>query len=116
MSEDWMLKTLVGLGLKEVEAEVYVFLAKNGPYEAIDIATSLKLSRQQLYRCLKNLQIKNVVTASTERPFRFSAVIFEKVLDLFLKAKITQQQILQESKEELLSTWRSITEKDSAKS
>jgi hypothetical protein len=40
MSRDWMLETLVGLGLKEIEAEVYVFLATNGPQEAKGIGTA----------------------------------------------------------------------------
>jgi hypothetical protein len=39
-------------------------------------------------------------------------VLFEKLLDFLIKAKKEQQQALQESKEELLSTWRSITKKD----
>ncbi len=112
MSEDWMLKTLVGLGLEDMEAEVYAFLATNGPHEAGDIATALKLNKQKLYRCLKTLRIKNIVIASAKRPLRFSAVIFEKVLDLFLKSKIEQQQILQESKEELLQSWESVFKKE----
>lgn len=116
MSKDWMHKILVDLGLRELDAEVYVFLAISGPQEAKDIAIGLKLYRQQLYRSLKNLQSKGIVNASPERPVRFSAVLFEKVLDLFLKAKIEQQQTLQESKEELLSTWRSIIKKDFADS
>ena len=112
MSEDWMLKTLVGLGLKEMEAEVYVFLTTNGPQEAKGIGTALKLSKQKLYRCLRNLQDKSIVTASAERPARFSAVILERVLDLFLKAKIEHQQILHEIKEELLDSWKSTIKKE----
>jgi sugar-specific transcriptional regulator TrmB len=108
-----MLKTLVGLGLRELDAEVYVFLATNGPQEAKNIAIALKLYRQQLYRSLKNLQSKGIVNASPEQPVRFSAVLFERVLELFLKAKIEQQQTLQESKEELLSSWRKILKENS---
>jgi hypothetical protein len=44
---------------------------------------------------------------------RFSALLVEKVLNLLIKAKTEQEKALQESKEELLSTWRSITKKDS---
>jgi hypothetical protein len=39
-----------------------------------------------------------MINASAERPARFSAAIFNTVLDLFLEAKIEQQQILHESK------------------
>jgi sugar-specific transcriptional regulator TrmB len=58
---------------------------------------------------LKNLQGKGVVNASTECLARFSAVMFEKVLDRLIEAKMEQQQTLEENKKELLSTWRSIT-------
>ncbi len=107
-----MLKTLVGLGLKDVEAEVYVFLAINGPREAKSIGTALKLSKQKLYRCLKNLQDKSIVTSSTNRPACFSAVIIESVLDLFLKEKIEQQKTLYEIEEELLVSWKSEIKKE----
>lgn len=108
-----MLKTLVNLGFTETDAQVYVFLATEGPQKASEIAEALKIYKQHLYRILKNLQSKGVINASAEYPPRFSAVLFEKALDLLIKAKTEQQKALQESKEELLSTWRSITKKDS---
>jgi sugar-specific transcriptional regulator TrmB len=111
-----MLKTLVSLGFAETDAQVYVFLATEGPQKASDIAEALKIYKQHLYRILKNLQRKGIVNASPEYPARYSAVLFDKVLDLLIKAKTEQEKALQESKEELLSTWRSITEKDSPKS
>jgi sugar-specific transcriptional regulator TrmB len=108
-----MLKTLVNLGFTETDAQVYVFLATEGPQKASNIAEELQIYKQHIYRILKKLQSKGIVNASAEYPARFSAVLFEKVLDLLIKAKMEQQQALQESKEELLSTWRSITKKDS---
>lgn len=108
-----MHKTLVTLGFTETDAKVYVYLATEGPKKASDTAEALRIYKQQLYRSLKKLQSKGIIKASPEYPTRFSAVLFEKVLDLLIKAKMEQQQALQESKEELLSTWRSITKKDS---
>lgn len=111
-----MLTTLKILGFTETDAQVYVFLATEGPQKASYIAEALQIYKQHLYRILKNLQSKGVINVSAEYPARFSAVFFEKVLDLLIQAKMEQQQALQESKEELLSTWRSITKKDSRKS
>lgn len=108
-----MHKTLVTLGFTETDAKVYVYLATEGPKKASDTAEALRIYKQQLYRSLKKLQSKGIINASPEYPTRFSAVLFEKVLDFLIKAKMEQQQALQESKEELLSTWRSITKKDS---
>lgn len=110
-----MLTTLVNLGFTETDAQVYVFLATETPQKARDIAETLKISKQQLYRTLKKLQSKGVINASPEYPAHFSAVLFEKVLDLFVKAKTEQQRALQESMEELLSTWLFITKKDAPK-
>ena len=112
MSNEWIKKTLASLGLNELDAEIYIFLAKNGPQKTKDIASSLKMSRQKLYFGLKSLQDRGVVISSKERPARFSAATFEKVLEYFLEAKREQQQSLQNSKDDLLSTWRSLIKRD----
>jgi len=111
-----MLITLVKLGFTETDAQVYAFLAAEGPQKAKDLVAVLKLHRQQLYRSLKKLQNKGIVTASLNYPTCFSAVLFEEVLDILIETKMEQQQALQESKESLLSTWESITKKDVRKS
>jgi sugar-specific transcriptional regulator TrmB len=111
-----MFKNLVKLGFTDTDANVYVYLTTKGPQRASEIAEALKIYKQHLHRILKNLQSKGIINASPEYPARYSAVLFEKVLDLLIKAKKEQQQTLQKSKEELLSTWRSITKKDTAKS
>jgi len=111
-----MLKTLVCLGFRETDAQVYVLLSTEGPKKARDIAEALNLYRRQLYRILKKLQNNGMVNGSSEYPVCFSAVIFEEVLELLVEAKREQHKVLLASKEELLSTWRSITEKYDEKS
>jgi sugar-specific transcriptional regulator TrmB len=113
LSLEQIVKAIVSIELSETDARVYVFLALNGPHRAREISSRMNLYKAQLYRVLKSLQSKGMVNASPEYPARYSAVLFEKVLDLLIKAKKEQQQALQESKEELLSTWRSITKKKS---
>jgi len=108
-----MLKTLVSLGFADIDAEVYVFLANEGPQKAGDIAEALRIYKRRLYRILRKLQGQGIVNASSEYPARFSAVLFEEVLDLFIKVKTEQQEAIQASKEELLSTWRSMLPKNS---
>jgi sugar-specific transcriptional regulator TrmB len=107
-----MQKILVNCGFTETDAQVYVFLATESPQKASDVARALKLSRKQAYRILKNLQSKGVLKASPGYPARFSALVFEKALDILIEVKMEQQKALQASKKELLSTWRSITEKN----
>ena len=111
-----MQKTLESLGFTETDAQIYVYLATEGPRKAKDIAEALNLQKQKIYNTLKNLQKKAIVNASPEHPARFSAVLFEKVLDQLIKAKMEQQKALQEGKKELLTTWKFITKKDTYES
>ena len=114
MSLERMLDTLVSLGLTRTEAQAYIFLAKMGPHRGKELANALKLTEQQLHSSLKSLQAKGIVNAILERPARFSAVSLERVLDQFMKTKKEQAKALQASREELLSKWRSMLEKDSS--
>ncbi len=103
-----MFKALEDLGLTQTDAEIYFLLAREGPQKGRDIAETLGLYKQQLYRSLKRLQKKGMVNASLQRPARFCAMSLEKVVDFLIEAKKKQALALQESKEELLSTWRAI--------
>jgi sugar-specific transcriptional regulator TrmB len=114
LSQERVFRTLENLGFTITDTKVYICLAKKGPQKGKDLSTFLKMTKQQLYPCLKNLQKKGVVNASCDRPALFSALPFEEVLDLFSEVKKEQAKTLQESKDELLSTWRSITNKSSA--
>ncbi len=102
MSREWVLRTLVDLGLSQVEAEVYFFLAQAGPSKGRDIANMLKLYKHQLYCSLKSLQCKGCIKATPERPAQFFAVPLEKVLDQFMKEKMGQVKDLQSRRDELL--------------
>jgi len=106
LSQETVLNTLVSFGLTEIEAQIYIFLAKKGPQKGRDIHKALKITKQQLYPSLRNLQNKGIVSSTIEHPARFSALPFEKVLDLFIKAKVEETQRLQQSKDEILSKWQ----------
>lgn len=116
MNNEQLLRILVDLGIKRLDAEVYLYLATGEPKKGREISNELKINKQQLYRSLKKLQSKGMVNASPEYPAHFSAVLFDKFIDLLIKAKKEQAKTLQASKEELLSSWRSLTEKENEKS
>jgi sugar-specific transcriptional regulator TrmB len=103
-----VLKTLVDIGFSRTDAQVYLFLSRKGPQKGRAISRALNMNRQQLYPCLKNLQSRGIVNATIEYPARFSAVPFEKVLDLFIRGKMEEAQRIQQSKERILSDWQSI--------
>jgi sugar-specific transcriptional regulator TrmB len=106
LSQETVLNTLVSFGLTQIEAQIYIFLAKKGAQKGRDIRKALKITKQQLYPSLRNLQNKGIVSSTIEHPARFSALPFEKVLDLFIEAKVEETQRLQRSKDEILSKWQ----------
>jgi sugar-specific transcriptional regulator TrmB len=108
LSLERIIRIIEAFGLKRIDAEVYVYLAKKGPLRAIEVATALKLSKQKLYHSLRNLRNKGVITADAEQPTFFSAMTFENALDLLVRANIEQAKAIKETKEELLSSWRSM--------
>ncbi len=112
VTEEKLLEALMGLGLKEIDAEIYVFLAKKGPQKGIDIAGALSLRKQPLYRSLKSLQCKGCVKATRERPSRFSAVSIEEVVDLLAGANLKEAQHLEENRQGILSYWQTMIKKD----
>lgn len=102
MSLERIIKALVGLGLSRSDAEVYVYLAKKGPRKVVDLAKALIHNKQRIYSNLRNLQTIGLVTKVQAT---FSALPFEKALDLLIKMEKEQAQAIQETKEELLTTW-----------
>ena len=106
--EEKVLRTLESLGLLPFEAQVYVFLGKRGPQKARDIIKSLSVPKQLLYVTIKSLQSRGLITATLEHPATFSAIPFERVLDLFVKSKMEEVQRIERNKNDLLSDWQSI--------
>ena len=49
MTQEWLFKTLVNLGIKQSDAEVYIFLSEMGPQKGKVIADALKLPKNQLF-------------------------------------------------------------------
>jgi sugar-specific transcriptional regulator TrmB len=112
LSKEWMLKTLESLGLKHLDAEVYLYLVQHEPQKARDIAEALETYKRQLYRSLKSLQCKGMVRVSQDRPTRFSAVAFDKVLDRFIQANMEDAERMEQNKNHILSIWQSEISRD----
>jgi sugar-specific transcriptional regulator TrmB len=103
-----ILETLTSFGLKQSDAKVYVFLAKKGPHTEADLSDALNMPKNQTYQCLRNLEDKGIVTATRDRPALFSALPFEKVLDLLVKAKLEEARRTEQNTYEALCNWKSM--------
>ncbi len=110
MSLKRVLETLTGLGLRKPDAQLYVFLAKKGPHTGKDLCNALGKQKSQLYPCLRNLQNKQIINATKERPAIFSAIPFEGVLELLTTVKIEEARNAQRDKERALADWKLIRE------
>ena len=106
-------KALVNLGLSEVAAEVYVFLAVSGPQRGRNIAEALKIKKPQLYLCLKELRNKGIVNYTRERIILFSAVTPENVVDILVRANLQEAQQMEENREKIISFWQAMIKKNS---
>jgi sugar-specific transcriptional regulator TrmB len=103
-----VIKSLESLGLSQGDAEIYIYLAKEGPKKGCELVNALKISRQQLYPSLKKLRQKQIVKANDNKPSIFYAIAFEEVIDLLVKIKKEQSAAILETKEELLNSWKSV--------
>ena len=101
-----MLKMLESLGLKRLDAEVYVYLMHHSSQKARDIAEVLEIYKRQLYRSLKSLQLKGMISVGQERPASFSVVSFDKVLDSFITSNREAAKYIEENKGRILAVWR----------
>ena len=109
-----MLKTLVNLGFKQKDAEVYVYLALNGPRKAKDIVTALKTYERQVYRSLKKLKNKEIVNATPEPPSSFSVISLDKLLDLLAKVSLEEARRIEQEKDGILRLWKSSAKSNSS--
>jgi sugar-specific transcriptional regulator TrmB len=110
LSEDTARKILKDIGLTEKEIEIYIFLTRHGALKGLDIARRIKKHKAQVYNILKNLQAKGLVEPTLEFPARFTAVPFEKVIDLSVKAKREEAAFIENAKKEIMSYWNSISQ------
>ena len=86
-----------------------MFLAKSGAQSTSFVAKRLKMERVQAYRTFKKLQEKGFIEATLERPTRFTVVPFSHLLESFIEAKKGEVETLNAQKEDLLSSWRSVS-------
>ena len=115
MSKEQIINTLINLGLGKKEVEVYLFLAIQGPNSLEKITASLKQSVDSTIISLNELQSLSIVKISVENPEEYAAVPFEDVIDLFIEVKKEQVMSMKTQKEELISNWKTILKKNSAK-
>jgi sugar-specific transcriptional regulator TrmB len=109
VNEKALENILVAFGITEKELEVYIFLTKHGALKGGEIARHLKKDKAQIFRILKSLQVKGLVESTLETPTRFMPVQLETVLDLIIKTKRDEADLIDTEREELISLWKNLS-------
>ena len=79
-----------------------------------EITGALNLQESKVYGSLKDLQSIEIVKASIEHPLKFSAIPFEEMIDIFIEVKKEQAKTMKQSRDELLSSWKTVIKKNSS--
>ena len=95
------ISKLIGFGLSEKEAELYLRLLKYGPKPTSLLAKSLKTYREDVYRTLTGLIDKSMVSPSLETPTVYSAVELDTALDAALRKYESEHREMERRKQEL---------------
>ncbi len=92
---------LIGFGLSEKEARLYLHLLKYGPKPPSLLSKSLKTYREDVYRTLQGLIDKGMVNPSLETPTVYAAVGLDIALDTALKKHESELREMERRKQEL---------------
>ncbi|MGZ5539570.1 MAG: TrmB family transcriptional regulator [Halobacteriota archaeon] len=92
---------LIGFGLSEKEAQLYLHLLKYGPKTPSPLAKSLKTYREDVHRTLTSLIEKGMVRPSLDSSTQYTAVELESALESALKKHETELREMEQRKREL---------------
>ncbi|MGB9212745.1 MAG: helix-turn-helix domain-containing protein, partial [Halobacteriota archaeon] len=100
-SDDEFTSRLIGFGLSEKEAQLYLHLLKYGPKSPSPIAKSLKTYREDVHRTLTSLIEKGMVRPSLDAPTIYAAVDLDAALEAALKKHESELREMEARKREL---------------
>src|SRR5450759_4710842 len=102
-TEDGFTRRLIGFGLSEKEAQLYIQLQllKYGPKTPSPLAKSLKTYREDVHRTLTGLIEKGMVRPSLDSPTVYAPVDLETALESALKKQESELREMGARKREL---------------
>lgn len=103
-----LISSLVEFGLTHNEAKVYLYLTKNRPKAAPEISKCLNIPRTETYHLLNGLLSKEVTKSNFGKPTKFSAIPFDKSIQILVNKKRAQFEKLEREIQQFATMWKSM--------
>ena len=100
--------TLRRFRLSYKEVKVYLYLARYGAQRAQKISETLDIQRTESYKILGTLEEGGYIYRIIEKPMKYMATPFEKVLDMEIEQRKQKTHQLEKEKIELIKIWESL--------
>jgi sugar-specific transcriptional regulator TrmB len=100
-TDDEFIRRLIGFGLSEKEAQLYLHLLKYGPKTPSPLAKSLQTYREDVHRTLTSLIEKGMVRPSLDSPTVYAAIDLDTALGSALQKQQSELCEMEARKREL---------------
>lgn len=100
-TDDEFTRRLIGFGLSEKEAQLYLHLLKYGPKTPSPLSKSLQTYREDVHRTLTSLIEKGMVRPSLDSPTVYAAIDLDTALGSALQKQQSELREMEARKREL---------------
>jgi sugar-specific transcriptional regulator TrmB len=100
-TDDEFTRRLIGFGLSEKEAQLYLHLLKYGPKTPSPLVKSLQTYREDVHRTLTSLIEKGMVRPSLDSPTVYAAIDLDTALGSVLQKQQSELREMEARKREL---------------